>query len=175
MGRKVKTAEFRASFCNVFEAKGFDGGEPKFSIAMIFPKDADLSELRAIAKEAVREKFGDKAPANLRSPFRDGAEKGELEGYGDGVIFVNASSKQQPGIVDAKLQRVMSRDEFYAGCYARATVTAYAYDQKGNKGVAFGLHNLQKLRDGERLDGKAAAEKDFDAVDVVKADDDFMA
>jgi hypothetical protein len=71
----------------------------------------------------------------------------------------------QPGLVDASLQRIISEQDFYSGCYARATITAYGYDKAGNVGVAFGLQNVQKLRDGEAFSGRTAAENDFDAVD----------
>lgn len=161
---KVLTPEFRVSFPSVFQAKSnFDGQEPKYSIVMLFPKTADLSRLKAIAKQALDEKWpGDKKPKNLRTPLRDGDEK-ELEGYA-GHIFINCSTKLKPGIVNANRDPIISPDEFYAGCYARATVNAYAYDTAGNAGVAFGLQNIQKLRDGEPFSGRTKAEDDFDAV-----------
>jgi hypothetical protein len=82
----------------------------------------------------------------------------------------------QPGLVDQNLQRIISTDDFYSGCYARATITAYGYDKAGNKGVAFGLQNVQKLADGERFSGRTAAEDDFEAVDdfVAESDDSFL-
>jgi len=169
MGRKVKTPAFTVSFPVVFEPRAFDGGDPKYSVTAIFKKadEALLAPLKEIAREAAVEKFGAKLPSGMRSPFRDGSEKEALEGFGPDTIFVNFTSKQQPGLVDHNVQRIVAREEFYAGCRAMATVTAYAYDQKGNKGVAFGLHNLQKLGDGTRIDGRAAAESDFTPTDVV--------
>jgi hypothetical protein len=84
----------------------------------------------------------------------------------------------RPGIVDANLQEIISEDDFYSGCYARATLTAFAYDKLGNKGVAFGLQNIQKLKDGEHLSGRKNAESDFEAVEEFKEfskeqEDDF--
>ncbi len=40
----------------------------------------------------------------------------------------------------------------------------------GNKGIACGLNNLQKIRDGEPLGGKSHPEDDFSD----EADDDFL-
>ena len=40
----------------------------------------------------------------------------------------------------------------------------------GNKGIACGLNNLQKLRDGEPLGGKSRAEDDF----ASDEEDDFL-
>jgi hypothetical protein len=169
---KVTTPEFRVSFPNVFRAASYDGGEPKFNVSMIFSKKADLAAMKAIAKAAVKAKWGDKPPSNLKNPFRDGTEKEHLDGYGPDTIFVGASTKSRPGLVDKSLNPIIEEDEFYAGCYARATISAFCYDVKGNKGVSFGLHNIQKLRDGESFSGRVAAEEDFDKVDDGAWDDD---
>lgn len=160
---KVLTPKFRVSFPTVFVPRAaMDGAEVKYSITMLFPKDADLSRLKAIAKQAATEKWGDKIPKDLRSPFRDGDTK-ELDGYA-GMIFVAASSKMKPGLVNGNREPIIDSGEFYAGCYARATVNAYAYDRNGNKGVAFGLQNIQKLGEGTPFSGRTKPEEDFDAV-----------
>ena len=161
----VMTPEFRVSFPAVFKPRvpqNDDGspGTPKYGVTMLFAKDADLSKLKAAAQEAVKEKWGDKPPKNLRSPFRDQGDR-ELEGYVEGCVFINASSLQKPGLVDRQRQDIIDETEFYAGCYARATVRAFAYEKKGNKGVAFGLNNVQKLRDGDPLGGRTRAQDDF--------------
>ena len=179
--KKVTTPVFRASFVNVFEARAFEGGDAKYSVSAIWPEGTNLDDLKAIVKAAAVEKWGAKLPGNIRSPFRKGEEKEGIEGYGAGTTFTNITSKNPPGVVDGALQRIIDKDKVYAGCYMRATVTAYAYDQKGNKGVAFGLHNLQFVKDGDRIDGRARAEDDFSAMDVAaggsgdtKGDDDFL-
>lgn len=162
---KVITPEFRVSFPNVFRpAKSMQpNSEPKYGLAMLFPKGADLSALKKAAAEAVKEKWGDAPPKNLRSPFRDQGEK-EFEGYEEGAIFISATSKQKPGLVDGGNQDIIDESEFYAGCYARASVRAFAYDQSGNRGVAFGLQNVQKLRDGDPLGGRSKPQDDFEPV-----------
>lgn len=181
--RKVTTPKFRASFVWAFKPQPpMEGsqGEPKYSVTMLFDaaarKTPAYRALHDLAVAAAKEKFGDKLKPDpkgafglgwfhgLRYPIRDGAEKSELDGY-EGMTFAPATSKMQPGIVDQQLNRIISEDDFYSGCYARATVTAYGYDKAGNKGVAFGLQNLQKLGDGERFSGRVAAEDDFDSVD----------
>jgi hypothetical protein len=166
------TPEFRASFPNVFTARSdFDGQEPKFSIVMLFDKKTDISALKKLCEQAVKEKWGDKVPKNLRSPFRDGdTDKPDMDGYA-GCVFVRASSKGRPGLVDASVTPIVNQEDFYAGCYARATVNAFAYDKAGNQGVAFGLQNVQKLRDGEPFSGRTKAEDDFDATDQAEPRD----
>lgn len=167
--QNVMTPKFRASFANVFRpGKAMEEGqEPKYGVMMLFDKGADLSALKAAAQQAVVDKWGaDKAkwPKNLRTPFRDQADK-EGDAYVAGAIFVTATSKQKPGLVDQRNQPIIDESEFYSGCYARATVRAFAYDKAGNRGVAFGLQNVQKLADGEPLGGaRVPAEKEFEPV-----------
>lgn len=180
--RKVTSPKFRASFAWVFKPQPpMEGstGEPKYGVTMLFDaaarKTPQYEAMKKLAHAAAKEKFGDKLKPDgngwyhgLRNPFRDGAEKSELEGY-EGMVFVAATTKMQPGCVDAQLNRIISDEAgpegFYSGCYARATLTAYGYDKAGNKGVTFGLQNLQKIADGEAFSGRVSAENDFDSVD----------
>jgi hypothetical protein len=170
----VTTPKFRVSYPNVFKAKKNDlNGQEEFSLVALFPKGADLSALKKAAQEAVVEKWGSdpkKHPKNLRSPFRKHEEKqyendsGQTvypPGMEEGGIFLNLKSKQRPGIVDQNVQDILVESEFYAGCYARATVRAYAYDNKGNAGVAFGLQNIQKMAEGDPLGSRTKAQDDF--------------
>ena len=127
--KKVMTPEFRVSFPSVFQPISFQNQEAKYKVTMLFDKSQDLSKLKALAKEAMEDKWPDpaKRPKNLYNPFRDGdSEKSDVEGY-ENTIFVTASSKQKPGVVDQNVQPIIDENEFYAGCFARATVVAYAF------------------------------------------------
>lgn len=170
MTDNVMTPEFRVSYPYLLSPQqpmaNSASKDPKYSVVMLFPKNADISKLKAAATAAIAEKWGaDKAkwPKGLRSPFRNQGEKSS-EGYVDGAIFVTATSKQKPGVVDASVQPVIDPSQIYAGCYARATVRAYAYSQQGNNGVAFGLQNFQKLREGDSLSGRMKPEEEFEPV-----------
>jgi hypothetical protein len=164
----ILTPRFRVAFPHVFRPNPFGGGEPKYRLTMVFPKGTDLSALKAAAKAAAEEKWGANIPKGLRSPFRDGAEKAHVEGFGPDVIFISASSMQKPGLVDrvagpdGKPVPIEAETDFYGGCFARATLTAFAYDNSGNKGVSFGLQNIQKLADGPSFTGRRKPEEDFD-------------
>ena len=68
-------------------------------------------------------------------------------------------------------QKAKTRSEVYSGVYGRASINLYAFNSNGNKGIACGLNNLQLIRAGEPLGGKASAEADF----ATDADDDFLA
>ena len=127
------------------------------------------------AKEAGKAKLADKngrIPANLKLPLRDGDEERPDDPTFEDHYFINANSMHQPSIVDRSLNPIMSRDEFYSGCYGRASINFYAFNVS-SKGIAAGLNNLQKLEDGEMLAGGSTAEEDFGGENAM-ADDDMM-
>jgi hypothetical protein len=164
--KRVLTPVFRVSFPKVFKAEAFqEGQEPKYSIVMLFSKQmgtedvAKFEAMKRMAAETAKAKWGDKMPKNLRSPFRDGSEK-DLPGYED-VVFVSASSKQKPGLVNEDAEPILNPEDFYPGCYAHAYLTCYAYDTAGNRGVAFGLSTVQKIKDGEPFAPRNNAQDDF--------------
>lgn len=165
--KKVVTPTFRASFVHVFEPRQNEqSGKLEYSVKMIFDKDADLAPVKEIIKEAIRNKWGTNPPKNLKLPLRDG-NLSDLDKYPEDTdkIIANAKSVMYPpGLIDAKTkQEIIDPKEFYSGCYARASIVAYAYDNV-SKGVAFGLQNLLKIRDGEPLVNRASAESDFAGV-----------
>lgn len=174
-GRKAQSGNIvtpiaRVSFPYIFRpqmpSEDNDLKKPKYSAALLFPADADLTLLKEAAKKALEDKWGTdstKWPDNLRSPFRDQSEK-TVEGYTPGCKFITISSEHKPGLVGADGNHITDETLFYPGAWAWATVHAFAYDKKGNKGVAFGLDNIQKIRDDAPLAGKPRAESEFAAV-----------
>ena len=170
----------RWSYANVWDPKSIDGGKPKYSVSLIIPKDdtATVNKIKA-AIQAAYEEGQSKLKGNgktvpplsaIKNPLRDGdLEKPDDEAYA-GCYFVNANSATAPGIVDADRQPIIERSEVYSGVYGRASISFYAFNVNGNRGIACGLNNLQKIRDGEPLGGKSSAESDFATED----DDDFL-
>ena len=109
------------------------------------------------------------ALSSLKNPLRDGdLERPDDETYKDSY-FINANSATAPGIVDAARQPILEHSEVYSGVYGRASINLYAFNSNGNKGIACGLNNLQKISDGEPLGGKTRAEDDF-----ADEDEDFL-
>lgn len=170
MSTKVITGEVRFSYAHVFEAAAInDGDTAKFSVSVLIPK-TDKKTLKKVedaiqaAMELGKAKWGGKIPAALKKPLRDGdEERPDDESYA-GMMFLNASSTTKPGLVDENLDPIMSREDFYSGCYGRASLNMYPFFVSGNKGIAVGLNNLQKTRDGESLGGtKSSAADDFSA------------
>ena len=173
---KVVTGIVRLSYEHVWEPASINGSNPKYSVSLIIPKD-DVKTIAAInqaVENAIKDgaaKFGGKIPPKgaLKLPLRDGDTERDDEAYRN-AYFVNANSTTAPQIVDRAVQPILDRNEVYSGCYARVSINFYAFNSNGNKGVACGLGNIQKVRDGEPLGGKTYAADDF-STDL---DDDFL-
>lgn len=172
---RIITPPFRVCFPAVFaRAKamvGNEGKETKYEVTAVFdpasfsPEDKKRWEaMRSIANKcsetAFKKALKDLGPT-YRTPMRDGAEKAHLAGFGAGLIFCKMSTKVKPGVVASDGKTPITDDaSFYPGCYARAEVSAYSYTTV-TKGVAFGLHSLMFVRDGDRLDATSDPEAAF--------------
>lgn len=194
---KFMTPVFRGSFVHqVWKAEGYQGSEPKYGLTAVWDpsqfseKDkkrwtAIQNALDAESLSRFKKKVAD-LPNNFKRAIRDGAEKADLDGFGEGTKFASITTKQRPGVVDIKRATVpiddadrerleaegkvevsdLTADDVYSGAYYRATVCVYSYENVG-KGVALGLMNLQKVAEGERLDaGRRNAAGDFEDDEV---------
>lgn len=184
---KVLLTNVRLSYPALFEPRGFEGQEPKYSASLIIPKN-DTESLKVI-KEAIENAKqrgleegkwkGNKLPANLKTPVRDGDKEREDDEVYEGAYFINANSKHAPAVVGKEKDRATGKaitlgdDDVYAGCYVNVTINFYPYSAAGNNGIAAGLGNVQKEAEGERLGGRSSAESDFD-FEEVDSDDDFL-
>lgn len=180
---KVLIGEVRFSYAHVFTPDSIDGAEPKYSVSIIIPKsnEALVTKIKAAiataANTAKSSLWGGKT-AGWKNPLRDGDEERPDDPAYEGAYFINASSKMQPGIVKPGVVNgknaavaITDENEFYSGCYGYASVNFYGYAKNGNKGVAAGLNNVLKTKDGEFLGGRASADDDFgDIIDDLNDD-----
>lgn len=167
----ITTPVFRLAFANIFQPRVNDlSGKEEYSCVMLFPKETDIAALKNAIRNVARETFpklfetsGGKWPESLRKPIGNGDEKADEWGEAfKGHYYIRTSSHFKPLVVDKRNQDVIDPDQVYSGCYCRAVVSPYAYDQKGNKGVSVGLVGIQFVRDGEAIGGgSAAARKAF--------------
>ena len=171
------TGVFRASYAHVFQPQAPQGGgEPKYQITMLFAKSDQVSyqaicaAINQALEDGVQKVFGGQKPARPKLPLYDGdGVKDNGEPFGEecrGCWVVRASSKVRPSVVDSDIQPILDPNGFYSGCYARASVNFFAYNQNGNRGVGCGLNNLQKIADGEPLSGRTTPEEDFGGKNV---------
>lgn len=166
----------RLSYFHGWEPVSINGGAEKYSVSALIPKDdkATVDAVNAAIDAAIEEgiaKFGGKKPnkAAIKLPLRDGDVACDDEAY-KGHYFINANSNTAPQIVDRTVKPILDRGEVYSGCYARVSLNFYAFNSNGNKGIACGLGNIQKVRDGEPLGGRTNASDDFATLE----DDDFL-
>jgi len=173
----------RWSYVNVWEPKAVgDGTTRKYRISLIIPKSEteDYQKIQAAIKAAYEEgayrlKGNSRTVPPLESlhtPLRDGDKERPDDPAYKGCWFINASSTTAPGIVDANRQAIFDHSEVYSGVYGRASINFYAYNVNGNRGIACGLNNLQKISDGEHLGGHVSAKDDF--TDDDDNDDDLL-
>lgn len=181
---KVITGVVRLSYANIWQPKSINGGTPKYSTSILIPK-SDTATVQRI-KDAIKAAY-DEGEAKLRgngrsvpplssikTPLRDGdVERPDDEAYA-GCYFLNANSSTAPGVVDKNRQEIIDTSEIYSGVYARVSINLYAFNSSGNRGIACGLNNVQKIRDGEPLGGRASAEDDFTVFTDDDDTDDFL-
>ena len=147
------------------------GGKPKYSVSLIIPKsDTETVEKIRAAIQAAYEEGQARLKGNakqvpaleeLRLPLRDGDRERPRDQAYRNSWFVNANSIEKPGVVDADRNPILETSELYSGIIGRASITFYAYNVNGNRGIAAGLNNIQKLADGKLLGGHSRAEDDF--------------
>ncbi len=174
----------RISYEHVWEPASINGGNPKYSCCPAWPKTDEVTTRKVKAAieaayhegEAKLKGNGKSVPpmSAIKLPLRDG----DLERPDDpafaGMWFVNANTDLAPGIVDLDCNPILDRNEVYSGCFCRVSLTFYAFNSNGNRGVACGLNNMQKVRDGEHLGGRVSAETEFAGLDD-EDDEDFLA
>ena len=177
---KVVTGECRFSYANLWKAKAMDEkSKPKYSVSLIIPKSdtKTIEKVKAAIQAAYDEgksklSNGKSVPSlnSIKTPLRDGdIDRPDDEAYANSY-FINANSIIAPGIVDADRQTIIDHSEVYSGVYGRASINLYAFNSNGNRGIACGLNNLQKIADGEPLGSKSSAEDDFADIE----EDDFL-
>lgn len=167
----IRIGEVRFSYTAVFQPKKNDDGTPsKYGVCIIIPKED--TETVNLVKEAIdaakqrgkMEKWGGKIPANVKSCLRDGDIDREDDEAFAGCYFLNASSRNKPGVKvleDGVVSDALDEEDFYSGCYGAVTLDFFPYESSGNKGVGAGLNNVIKTRDGDRLSGGRSADEDF--------------
>lgn len=175
---RIVTPTFRVSYPHVFKpAQVMGKGEFKYSITMLFKKDADLTSVKEAIRNAKIAQFGpNKADwPELDSPVMDGdsPKYADKEGYkGHWAIKAISNENVKPGVVDYPAgDPILEQSDFYPGCYARAQVFARVWEFSGKQGIHFILDHVQKLKDGKPFSSKKSAKEAFGATAVDDEDD----
>ena len=173
---KVVFGPCRLSFTHVFNKYSPNGeGDGKYMTNVLIPKSEKKTikvleqAIEAAKKAGVVSKWGGKEPKKLDMPLRDGDDK-EDDVYQD-HFYISAKCNTRPGVVDKNKNPIVDEEEMYSGVWAFVSVTFYAYDVSGNRGVACGLNNLMKFKDDDHLGGRVSADSDFADIDDVDDED----
>lgn len=176
--QSMLTPKGRCAFVSLLQAKSFDGGDPKFSTVLIFDKAAQATKeyaiMKAAAEKCAAEKWPNGLPPKFNSPFRSSEEKAHV-GFPPDCVFITISTALKPGVVGPDGVDIFESSKLYSGMYGRASLTVYPYDKGGNRGVAFGMNNFQKLSEGEAFTSRASAAHDFGPVNAADAQVDIDA
>ena len=164
----VVTGKVRLSFVNIHKPRKNDRDEDVYSVTAIVPKSdtATMTAIRNAIAAAARKKFPGKPDTfykALKHVVYDGdGVRPNGEEFGPeckGCWVFTASTSDRPGCVDENLQPLM--EPIKSGDYGRVQVNAYGFDTAGNRGVTFGLQNVQLLERGESLSGREDAATAF--------------
>jgi hypothetical protein len=174
----LKLKNVRFAFVNVYKPTAYkETDTPKYNVTLLIPKNdpqvAEISKvLESIEAELAAKKWKNgKKPKDFETPLRDGDDKEDYDGFAD-HFHIAAKSKSKPGVIDRSKKDITEESgDFYSGCYGSVTVNFYPYSDGG--GIACGLNNILKTKDGDRFAGKRAAEDDF-ADDITDEDDDLL-
>ena len=168
------------TYPHLFELHAIDKDKPDdkfYSTSILFDAaaqaTAEWADLRAEANRVALARFGDALPAlvasgEFKSPFLLGDKFAAKNPEAAGKIMLRLKTKMKPGIVNDQVLPITDPSKVYPGVIAILSVGCYAYPLPGasgpkaaNKGVSFGLRNVQIVRDGTPLGNISRADMDF--------------
>lgn len=161
----------RISFAYIWEPKSINGSDEKYSVSCIISKTETetlsmiVEAINAAKENGINRRWGGQIPNNLKLPLRDGdIERPDDEAY-ENAMFLNASSKDAPQIVDRKVKPIINPMECRSGDFCNVSVTFYPYRYNDAYGIAAALGNIQKTKDGARLAGRTSAASEFSVIE----------
>lgn len=165
----IKLEGVRLSFPHLFTAHSMEEGqEPKYSATFILDNEKHASLITLLEKTIDRLALDVwKKKISFKTCLRDGNDKADMDGYGDGVMFIAASSKIRRPVVDRQINPVTEADGVvYAGCYVNASIRLWVQDNKWGKRVNAELRAVQFVKDGESFGaGQVNPEDEFKTLD----------
>ena len=167
----------RLSFPQLFE-RGSEEYGAKYGTTILLPPELDLTPIKHALLEVAIEKWGTdkkKWPKMRTTPatvIKRCEDKDLFSGAFPDWHFINLSSKDQPGVIDANLRDVTDPREAYPGRWAMISANAYVWDNSFGKGVSLGLNNVQLRKHDDPLGGRARPQDEFDDYSEAMDDDD---
>lgn len=176
IGDKVVTPFCRFSYVHVFDTvKNMQGAEI-YELSMIFPKKdfhlpsgellpgTDMSWAKRVMGAVKKKCYPNDSVMNCIKDGDRPNSKGNISPENVGSWVLRAWTKEAPGIRDAANKNdIINPADFYSGCWGRATITPFIYDNIRGIGYSFFLNNIQKKEDDTSLAGSSGpAKNDFE-------------
>lgn len=160
----------RLSFPALWEPRKGPDANSKASYQAAFLLDkkdnaAEINAVKAAIAAITKDTFKGKQPPKIC--LRDGSEKPDVDGYGDGVMFINARSDKRPHVVGRKMEPLAPDDGIpYAGCYVNATIRLWGQDNQYGKRINAQLRAVQFVKKGDSFgEGEVDINKEFKPLD----------
>jgi len=161
----------RLSFPAIFQPKKFAPTDTKSSYNATFILDKKvnakaIATVKASIDSLIKEVFKGKNPGQQKLCLRDGSEKSETDGYGEGVMFINARCEKRPLVVNRDLTPLTEDDGIvYAGCYVYAKIEVWAQDNLYGRRINAKLRSIQFYKDGKKFgEGAIDPTKEFQVI-----------
>lgn len=168
-----RTGPVRGSFMSVLQRNKPIAPNPtgKFSATALFPPAANIDILKQAATEAALAKWpqaGQVGGPTLHTPFRQQADKANLEGYTPGGVFITATADQRaPYAVDARGAPITEDSHVMSGAWYLFVLRPFVFDAGLKKGVSFGLQGVMKIADDRTFGGGGSSPaSDFHGVSI---------
>lgn len=170
----------RFSYLNVFQPKppfNNPNGEAKFSTTILVPKTNTQAKalmdqaIEAAIVEGTATKWNGVRPPQPAICVHDGDGVRPSDGMNFGpecrgcwVFTASCKADRPPFVVDAQVQPIIDPTQVYSGMWGNVSVSFFAYNNAGKRGIGCGLNGLQKVRDDEALGNRVTAQDAFQAV-----------
>lgn len=162
----------RLSYVHLFKPYSRDPQAPqKYQVTVLLPKTDTAGKqkldaaIAAASRNGMNGKWNGSAPARIPNPVWDGdgvSQNGNEFGpecKGCWLFTASSPAGKPVEVVDGQLNRIIDQTQIYSGVYANISVSFFAYNYQGKKGVGCSLGPVQKVRDGEPLGGSAPSAK----------------
>ena len=148
--------------------------EPKRSACLLIPPTDEGRKTLAMLAEAMKAAMVDRWGKLVqldgnRNPVKDAGAK-DYAGFEDGWKYCNASSGVPIAVVDQAMQPITVEegtnrsDKLFGGCWVRAYLSVYSWDNIGGKGVSVSLNAVQLVRPDTPLGRQVNVHDVFQAI-----------
>ena len=172
MSKVIKLNNVRLSFPALWTPRKFAPTDAKGSYSATFILDKkinaiEIAEIKRTIDLLVRENLKGKHPGATKIALHDGSEKPDVDGYGEGVMYLSARTDKAPPVIDRNMDPLVEADNKpVAGDYVRATIELWAQDNQYGKRINAKLRGVQFYKAGTPFgEGRIDVSKEFSPIE----------